>query len=67
MLSTNDHVANAHRSLANEHRSYRPTGLDARFNDVTLGIAIRIGLEFEQLSLKQNGIDEDVDPHLGDR
>ena len=67
MLSTNDHVANAHRSLANQHRSYRPTGIDARFNDVTLGIAIRIGLEFEQLRLKQDGIDEEVDSLLGDR
>ena len=67
MLSANDYVANAHRSLADKHRSDRPTGLDARFNNVALSVAIRIGLEFEQLSLKQDGIDENVDPLLGNR
>ncbi len=63
--AANDHVAHAQRAFAHQHRGGRAAGFEARFDDVAFGAAVGVGLEFQQVGLKQNHFQQLVHPLLG--
>ena len=67
ILAANDDIAHAQGSFANQDRGRRTARLQAGFNDVAFGAAVRIGLQFQQVRLEQNHLDQFVHALLGER
>ena len=60
-------VADAQRAFADQHRRRRAARLDAGFDDVALGAAVGVRLEFQQFGLEQNHFQQLVHALFGER
>ena len=67
VLAANNDIAHAQRAFAHQHGGGGAAGLQAGFDHVAFGAAVRIGFEFQQIGLEQNHLDELIDALLGQR
>src|SRR6266404_1586843 len=62
VLAADHDVADAQGAFANQHGGGGAAGFEAGFDDVAFGVAVGIGLKFQQVGLEQNHLDEFVHP-----
>src|SRR5260370_15354086 len=66
ILPANHNIAQMQGALAHEHSGRGAAWLKARFNDVALGAAVRVGLQLHDFRLKEDGFEEFVHALLGE-
>src|SRR3546814_6954214 len=68
VCSSDLHVADPKRAAVDEHRRDRPATLvELGLDHDAFGVAVRVGLEFEQLGLELDLLDQVVEPGLLER
>ena len=60
-------ITQTKRTLTHEHGGHRTAGLNTRLDHIALGIAIRIGLQLQQVSLEQDHFEQLVHALFGER
>ena len=65
ILAAKYDVAHAQGALAHQHGGGGAAGFQAGLDDVALGIAVRVGLQLQQVGLEQDHLDKLVHAQLG--
>lgn len=66
MRAAKDDVADAERALAHQDGGGGTARLQTRFNDVALGLAVRVGFQLKKVGLEDNHLQELVNALLGE-